>query len=74
MYLSELCPPSEPNDHSANQETPSILQNSKIQYNIHNSPPLISIVGQINPVHPFPTYFFQIHFNITIPYMSKSFK
>jgi hypothetical protein len=33
------------------QELPSILLNSKVHFNVHKSPPLVSIWSQIDPVH-----------------------
>ena len=48
----------------AGQEILCFLGNLKIHYNIHNSPPPVSIQGQINTVN---SYFFNIHFNTVLP-------
>ena len=49
---------------SDGQEIPYTLRNPKVHYRIHNSPPFVPILIQINPVHLLPTYFFNIPFNI----------
>jgi hypothetical protein len=39
------------NSHLATQEIPNILRNLKVHYRVYKSPPLVSVVGQKNPVH-----------------------
>jgi hypothetical protein len=36
---------------SARQEIPRLLQNPTVYYCVHNSPPLVLIPNQINPIH-----------------------
>jgi hypothetical protein len=39
---------------SGTQEFPNILLNSKVYYRVNNSPSLVPILREINPVHTAP--------------------
>jgi hypothetical protein len=63
----ELNPSWEAAGGTAIQELPSILWNSKVHYRVHENPPLVPIVSQINPDHTISSYISEIHFNIIHP-------
>jgi len=68
----EPSPSWEANTHSASQEIPILLRNSKVHHSVHISPPLIHILCQIYPVHIFSPHFSNIHSNIIFPSKSRS--
>jgi hypothetical protein len=49
------------------QEIPCILWSPKFHYRVQKNPPLVPIMGQINPVHTTSLYLFKIHFNNILP-------
>jgi hypothetical protein len=46
---------------------PGILWHPKVCYRIHNSRPVVPILGQTKPVHTLLFYFSKITFNSTLP-------
>jgi hypothetical protein len=60
-------PPSKASISSASKQIPQIIWNRKVHYRLHNSPPRVTILSQINPVQALPSCFFNTHFNINLP-------
>jgi hypothetical protein len=48
------------------QEYPNILRSPKVHHRVHDSPSLVPILSQINPVHTTPSYLCKIQYNIII--------
>jgi hypothetical protein len=70
--LTELSPSWGAANCSATQKLRSILWNPKIQYRVHNSPPLIPILSHTNLIHTILFHLSKIHFNIVQPPTSWS--
>jgi len=50
-----------------------IIKNHNVHHHIHNSPPLVSTLNQINPVHPY-TYFQSLLDRSSLFYNTRCFK
>jgi hypothetical protein len=50
----ELSPALEATSYTATEEFLNILWNPKVYYIVHKSPPLVSALNQLNPVHTTP--------------------
>jgi len=51
---------------STSQDIPHILSNPKVRYSIHNSSPVVLILGRINPVHTSTPYNFTVHCDVIL--------
>jgi hypothetical protein len=65
-HTMEQSPYSEANRFSASQEISRILWNPKDHYRIHNFPPPVPILSQIDLVHIPTIQFLNIYFNIIL--------
>ena len=48
------------------------LWNPKIRHRVHDSPSLVTILSQENPVHSHSSCFFKIYFNVIAPFTPRS--
>jgi len=65
-YSMERSPSWEANWFSASQEIPRISRNPNVHYRIHECPPPVTILRQLNPVHNPTSHFLKIHLNIIL--------
>jgi hypothetical protein len=56
------------------KKIPALYENLKIDYSVHDSPPLDTILSQMNPGQTLPSCFFNINFNIVLPSTPRSSK
>jgi len=62
----------EASNYSGSQKIPRLLWKQKVHYHAHNSPPIIPILTQMNPVRHFPPYFPETKSNIILPSPRRS--
>jgi hypothetical protein len=74
QFLHELNSFWQANSHSVSWEIKRSSWNSKVHYRVHKTPPVGPVLLQMNPVHTLTSYYYKIHFNITLPFLNSSSK
>jgi len=64
--------PWQANTHSASEDIPRILRNSKVRHSAYKTPPFAPVTGHVNPVHA--PILFSVNFNIITPSLPRSSK
>jgi hypothetical protein len=64
----------EANRFAASHEIPTILWNPKVHYRVYKSPPHVTILSHLSPVHTHTSNFIKIHLYIIFPSMPGSRK
>jgi hypothetical protein len=68
----ESSPSWQANSPSATQEFPEVLLNLKVHSRVYETPSLVPILSQMNPVHTTPSYILKILLNIIFQLKSGS--
>ena len=73
----------EADSSSANHEIPHILGDLKMHHGVHNSPPFVSVLRQVDPVHGGSSLYYyyyyyyyypiQLYTNVSTPKLSMQF-
>jgi len=71
-YCMVQSPSWEANWFAASQEIPRISRNPKVHYRTHKRPPIVSILGQPNPLHIPTSHLLEIDPNIIHPSTPRS--
>jgi hypothetical protein len=53
------------------KETNRLLRNAKVFFTVHKSPPLDTVLSQLNSVHTLTPFFFTINIDIILPFIKQ---